>query len=83
MPRRMIRRAAGACITRALANELGFKEGVLGKVTWWHGNTCLDEGSVQGMEVRGDLSTNALYLNIPQAFLEYTDEKLGSTVTLG
>ncbi|CAM4155685.1 outer membrane usher protein [Serratia silvae] len=63
-----------ACINQALANELGFKEGVLKEVTWWHGGECLDEGSVQGMEVRGDLATNALYLNIPQAFLEYTAE---------
>ncbi|MEG2734524.1 MAG: outer membrane usher protein [Hafnia sp.] len=63
-----------ACITRELANELGFKERVLAGVTWWHGDACLDESSVQGMEVRGDLSTNSLYLSIPQAFLEYTDE---------
>ncbi|WP_337048388.1 fimbria/pilus outer membrane usher protein, partial [Serratia liquefaciens] len=34
----------------------------------------LDETSVQGMEVRADLSTSSLYMNIPQAFLEYTDE---------
>ncbi|AKG68219.1 Outer membrane usher protein papC precursor [Serratia fonticola] len=63
-----------ACITRALANELGFKEEVLAGLTWWYDGACLDENSVQGMEVRGDLSTNALYLSIPQAFLEYTDE---------
>lgn len=63
-----------ACIGQALVNELGFKEGVLKELTWWHGGECLDEGSVQGMEVRGDLATNALYLNIPQAFLEYSDE---------
>ncbi|RTF49519.1 FimD/PapC N-terminal domain-containing protein, partial [Serratia marcescens] len=63
-----------ACISQALANELGFKEGVLKGLTWWHGGECLDESSVQGMEVRGDLGTNALYLNIPQAFLEYAAE---------
>lgn len=63
-----------ACISQALANELGFKEGVLADLTWWHDGECLDESSVPGMDVRGDLATNALYLNIPQAFLEYSDE---------
>ncbi len=63
-----------ACINKALANDLGFKEGVLKKLSWWHDGECLDEGSVQGMEIRGDLATSALYLNIPQAFLEYSDE---------
>ncbi|MGF6192425.1 outer membrane usher protein [Serratia sp. 2723] len=63
-----------ACINQALANELGFKEGVLKGAAWWHDGECLDEGSVQGMEVRGDLATNALYLSIPQASLEYTAE---------
>jgi outer membrane usher protein FimD/PapC len=63
-----------ACISTALANELGFKESVFKGLTWWHGGECLDESSIQGMEVRGDLATNALYLNIPQAFLEYTAE---------
>jgi len=63
-----------ACISKTLANELGFKDGTLKELTWWHGGECLDETNVQGMEVRGDLATNGLYLNIPQAFLEYSDE---------
>lgn len=63
-----------ACISTALANELGFKASVLKDLTWWHGGECLDERSVPGMEIRGDLATNGLYLNIPQAFLEYSDD---------
>jgi len=63
-----------ACISPALANELGLKEDVLRGLNWWHEGECLDESSVHGIEVRGDLATNALYLNIPQAFLEYSDE---------
>ncbi|WP_447889706.1 outer membrane usher protein [Serratia fonticola] len=62
-----------ACVSAVLANELGFKESALKGLTWWHDGECLDEASVQGMEVRGDLATNALYLSIPQAFLEYSD----------
>ncbi|MFK8256352.1 outer membrane usher protein [Erwinia sp. AnSW2-5] len=63
-----------ACISRALVNKLGFKEGALKELQWWHGGECLDEDSIPGMEVRGDLATNALYLSIPQNFLEYSAE---------
>ncbi len=60
-----------ACVNKALVEQLGLKEGVLKDLAWWHQGECLDEGSLQGMEVRGDLSTSSLYLSIPQAFLEY------------
>ena len=63
-----------ACIGKALTEQLGFKESVIKELTWWHQGECLDERSVPGMEVRGDLGSSALYVNIPQAFLEYTDE---------
>ena len=63
-----------ACLGPELVEQLGFKPGVLKDLTWWREGMCLDEGSVQGMEVRGDLATSALYLSIPQAYLEYSDE---------
>lgn len=61
-----------ACITKALSGLLGLKDASLKEVTWWHEGECLDEASIPGMEVRGDLATSSLYLSIPQAFLEYT-----------
>lgn len=61
-----------ACISHALTGQLGFRESVLKKLAWWHHGECLDERSVKGMTVRGELATSSLYLNIPQAFLEYT-----------
>ncbi|ERK07679.1 Fimbriae usher protein StfC [Serratia fonticola AU-P3(3)] len=63
-----------ACISLALVEQLGFKPDVLKELTWWRQGECLDESSVQGMEVRGDLPTSSLYLSIPQAYLEYSDE---------
>lgn len=63
-----------ACITPQLVEELGLKESELLKLAWWHQNQCLDPRSLKGMEVRGDLGAAALYLNIPQAYLEYTAE---------
>ncbi|HCR1077292.1 TPA: outer membrane usher protein [Enterobacter cloacae] len=61
-----------ACVSRALTDQLGLKESVLKELTWWHDGECLDEASIPGSEMRGDLATSALYLSIPQAYLEYT-----------
>lgn len=63
-----------ACIPKTLAETLGLKSNVLKDLIWWHEGECLDESSLPGMEVRGDLSTSSLYLSIPQAYLEYTSE---------
>lgn len=63
-----------ACIGRELVGQLGFREDVLKKLYWWHGGECLNVRSVPGMESRGDLSTSSLYLSIPQAYLEYSDD---------
>lgn len=60
-----------ACISTSLAEQLGFKESVLKELSWWHEGECLNIASVQGMEVRGDIASNTLYVSVPQAFLEY------------
>jgi outer membrane usher protein FimD/PapC len=62
------------CVNKALVEQLGLKDSAMAMLTWWHQGECLDESSIPGMESRGDLSTSALYLNIPQAYLEYTAE---------
>lgn len=66
-----------ACLTAALVEQLGLKPSMLEKLTWWHNGECLDPASLKGMEARGDLATSALYLSIPQAYLEYTAENWG------
>ena len=63
-----------ACISKALVEQLGLKEDAMKSLTWWHQGECLDESSVKGMESRGDLATSALYLSVPQAYLEYSSE---------
>lgn len=63
-----------ACVSKALTAQLGLKQDAIKNLTWWHQGECLDEASIPGMEVKGELATSALYLNIPQAYLEYTDE---------
>lgn len=63
-----------ACITKGLVAQLGLKEEMKKGLTWWHQGECLDESSLKGMEVRGDLATSLLYISIPQAYLEYTSD---------
>lgn len=67
-------RGSQACLPLALVDDLGLKPNMRGTLTWWHNGECLDPASLKGMEVRGDLATSALYLSIPQAYLEYTAE---------
>ncbi|MBH2863987.1 outer membrane usher protein [Serratia marcescens] len=63
-----------ACLNRELVAQLGLKGAMQKVLTWWHQGECLDESSLQGMEVRGDLATSALYLSIPQAYLDYVSD---------
>lgn len=63
-----------ACLSKELVQQFGLKEKALSELSWWHGGQCLDEKSLAGMTVNGDLSTSSLYVSIPQAFLEYTAE---------
>ncbi len=61
-----------ACISPKLVEQLGLKPDALKALRWWHQEQCLDIASLKGMEARGDLASAALYLNIPQAYLEYS-----------
>ncbi|QVV81039.1 outer membrane usher protein [Serratia marcescens] len=63
-----------ACVSRSLVEQLGLKTALYRDLSWWHQGECLDEASLKGMEVRGDLATSSLYLSIPQAYLDYVSE---------
>lgn len=65
--------AVVACIAPEVVSVFGLKESILGKLKYWHNNQCLDVSTIEGMKVRGDLSTSTLNVSIPQALLEYTD----------
>ena len=60
------------CISPEQIPFLGLKEEVHSKLKWWNNGKCLDLASLEGMDAKGDLASNSLYLSIPQAFLEYT-----------
>lgn len=64
------------CITENMVRELGLKPDALAKITYWQSNTqlqCADMSMLSGTSARGDLGTRSLQLNIPQAYLEYSD----------
>lgn len=63
-----------ACLTREMVPLLGLKDKARRGLTWWHQEQCLDISALPGMTVRPDLGSGALYLSVPQAYLEYTSE---------
>lgn len=62
------------CLTTELVAELGLKESAARQLTWWHNGQCLNLASLEGVTARADLGSGALYLSVPQAWLEYTSE---------
>ena len=72
--RRMMILTAAAPAFRPLMEQLGLKTALHKGLAWWHQGECLDEASLKGMEIRGDLATSSLYLSIPQAYLDYVSE---------
>lgn len=63
-----------ACLTPELIKQFGLKSSVLSEVKWWHNNQCLDISTLEGLTIRPDLGSSTLYINMPQAYLEYTSE---------
>lgn len=62
-----------ACLTREQVDMLGLKESALEKVHFDEHGRCADFSALEGLVLRGDLSTSALYISVPQAWLEYLD----------
>jgi len=60
-----------ACLSPELMMQLGLKPNTLANLSYWHDGQCADLSSLEGMTVRGDLSSSTLYLAVPQAYLEY------------
>lgn len=60
-----------ACLTADMVNHLGLTTAASKKLSWWHNGECLDPASLPGMSLRGDLGNGALFINLPQAYLEY------------
>ncbi|WP_233458079.1 outer membrane usher protein [Enterobacter asburiae] len=61
-----------ACLTPEMVEQMELTESASLQLRWWHANECLDPSSLKGMTMRADLGTGTLYVNLPQAYLEYT-----------
>ena len=62
------------CVNKDIVDSLGFKKKFLSDLKWVRDNQCLDLSSLKGFSAKGDLSAGALYINVPQAYVEYVDE---------
>lgn len=60
------------CLTPSLVEQFGLKSKILTTLAWWHDEQCLSFDSLPGTEVKADLAASILYINMPQAYLEYT-----------
>ncbi|SFC06007.1 fimbria/pilus outer membrane usher protein [Pragia fontium] len=62
-----------ACLAPKMAEKLGLTEDALKKLTTWHDNQCIDFSTLPGVTLVPDLGAGALDVNLPQAWLEYSD----------
>lgn len=61
------------CLPRAVVDLMGLKPSVQKDISWIRDGECMDIASLKGMSLRPDLSVASLYINLPQAYLEYSD----------
>lgn len=59
------------CLSPELVSQFGLKSEIYSHLKWRSSGKCLDMSSLEGIEARGDLGEAVLYLNIPQAYLDY------------
>ncbi|AXX20528.1 fimbria/pilus outer membrane usher protein [Serratia marcescens] len=62
-----------ACLSPIWLDKLGLTEEALKKVGTWHQGGCADFTALKGTELKADIGSNALNINMPQAWLEYSD----------
>lgn len=59
------------CLTPQLVDKMNLTSKVMNDLHWLENGQCLDLSSLQGIEVRADLSTSSLYISLPQAYMQY------------
>lgn len=61
------------CITPEIVGIMGLTAKSLKKVSYWHNGQCADFSQLSGVQIRPDIAQGYLYINMPQAWLEYSD----------
>lgn len=62
-----------ACLTPEIVSRMGLTEASQEKVTYWNNGQCADLSQLPGVEIRPNPAEGMLYINMPQAWLEYSD----------
>ncbi|WP_258126446.1 fimbria/pilus outer membrane usher protein [Escherichia coli] len=62
-----------ACLTPEMVRLMGLTEASQEKVTYWNNGQCANLRQLPGVEVRPNPAEGMLYINMPQAWLEYSD----------
>ncbi|EGO4438799.1 fimbria/pilus outer membrane usher protein [Escherichia coli] len=62
-----------ACLTPEMVSRMGLTEASQEKVTYWNNGQCADFSRLPGVEIRPNPAEGMLYINMPQAWLEYSD----------
>ncbi|AOM58096.1 fimbria/pilus outer membrane usher protein [Escherichia coli] len=61
------------CLTAEMVSRMGLTEASQEKVTYWNNGQCADLSQLPGVEIRPNPAEGMLYINMPQAWLEYSD----------
>ncbi|MEH4596939.1 fimbria/pilus outer membrane usher protein [Escherichia coli] len=62
-----------ACLTPEVVSRMGLTVASQEKVTYWNNGQCADLSQLPGVEIRPNPAEGMLYINMPQAWLEYSD----------
>ncbi|EFC9511936.1 PapC/FimD family outer membrane usher protein [Escherichia coli] len=62
-----------ACLTPEMVSRMGLTVASQEKVTYWNNGQCADLSQLPGVEIRPNPAEGMLYINMPQAWLEYSD----------
>ena len=62
-----------ACLTPEVVRLMGLTPASQEKVTYWNDGQCADFSQLPGVEIRPNPAEGMLYINMPQAWLEYSD----------
>ncbi|TNV16824.1 PapC/FimD family outer membrane usher protein [Buttiauxella sp. B2] len=62
-----------ACLTPEMVSRMGLMAASQEKVTYWNNGQCADFSQLPGVEIRPNPAEGMLYINMPQAWLEYSD----------
>lgn len=59
------------CLNSALVKMIGLNPEFASQFSWWHRGECLVMANLPGLTLRNDPENSALYLSVPQRYLEY------------